>query len=252
MQLKTIIVDDEPNNIRNIESILQKHCENIDLVGNANSVESANRLIKEVQPDLVFLDIEMPKGNAFDLLESLEDISFEIIFVTAYNQYAIKAIRFSALDYILKPINIENFKEAVNKAVEKATAKNNNDRLENFIKNINQKPAFDKRIALPTEDRVVFIPTKDILYCKGENNYTNFVIKDGSSLLVSRTLKEYEELLDEHGFVRIHQSFLINLKYIKSYVKSSGGYVIMENGEELSIARQRKELFLNKLQDNLT
>lgn len=245
--ITSVIIDDEINNCQNLQNILTRYCPEVDILGMAyNATEGLELIIKE-KPELVFLDIQMPGGSGFSLLESLKHPCFDVIFVTAFDQYAIKAIRKSAIDYLLKPVNILDLKEAVSRAIEKKELKvNQNSHLTNYIKNRGSAESQSK-IALPTSERLLFVKIEEIIRCQGENNYTKFFLNNGHSVLVSKTIKEYEELLKEDGFIRVHQSHLINKKHVNSYEKREGGYLKMVDGSMVSISRQRKDFVLTQL-----
>lgn len=243
-----IIIDDEDNNRENLKDLLLQHCSEVKVLGMADSAMEGIKLIKKHHPQIVFLDIQMPYGSGFDMLEGIDEIDFEIIFVTAFNQYAIKAIKFSALDYILKPINIEELKNAIDKIGRKLSTREKDSRLNNFLTNINKHES-DKKIALPTSDELKFIPVKEIIHCKGDNNYTHIVLTSGEKIMVSKTLKDFEELLEEFNFIRVHQSHLVNIHHVKTFVKTGGGSIIMSNNEQFPVSRQKKEMFIKKMNE---
>ncbi|HEU4472629.1 MAG TPA: LytTR family DNA-binding domain-containing protein [Flavisolibacter sp.] len=237
-----IIIDDEANNISNLQSLLQQHCPQVQVVATATAADDGELKIQQYRPELVFLDIQMPGKSGFDLLQSLKQRSFEVIFVTAYDQYGIQAVKFSAIDYLLKPINVEELKSAVWKAIARSTEKKQNHQLENLIHLLQQKQEKTlHRIALPSARETRFIETEKILRCESSNNYTSFFLIDGEKIVASRPIFEYEELLKEYGFFRCHQSHLINTRYIKSWVKEEGGYLLMEDGSQVPVSRYRKE-----------
>jgi len=245
--IKSLIIDDEINNCQNLQNILARYCPEVDVAGMAHNATEGLELILREQPELVFLDIQMPGGSGFDLLESIKVPDFDVIFVTAYNQYAIKAIRKSAIDYLLKPVNILELREAVSRVVSKKELQNShNNQVQNYLEN-KKRPKSQGKIALPSSERLVFVQVEDIVRCQGENNYTNLFLKDGQSILVSKTIKEYEELLSDDGFLRVHQSHLINSKHVKSFEKRDGGYLKMTDGSTVSISRQRKDFVLSQL-----
>jgi two-component system LytT family response regulator len=246
MNIKAIIIDDEPGNVQNLQSLLSTYCTNVIVLATASSAEKGIEIITRYQPDLVFLDIEMPRGNGFDMLDSLPNINFEIIFVTAYNQYAIKAIRFCALDYLLKPINVAELASSIERVQLKLEQRRENERMRLFIQHL-QQPGKPSKIALPMANEIQFVEIDQILYCMGENNYTHFFLANNKKLLVTRTLKEYEELLSEYKFLRVHRSFLINLRYVKAFVKKEGGYIVMFNDAQISISRNKREEVLQIL-----
>jgi len=203
--------------------------------------------ISELKPDLIFLDIEMPHMNGFQMLEQLPKINFEIIFTTSYDQYAITAFKFSALDYLLKPVD----REELEKAMQKISKKINppiSQQLEILLQRINQPSVPVQRIALPTMQGLEFVPVDSIIHCTSRNNYTEFFLKDKKKLLVSRTLKEVEDMLADHSFLRVHNSHVVNLNAITRYAKGEGGYLIMTDGSTIDVSRSRKELLMQKLQ----
>lgn len=244
MSLRAVIVEDEKFSRENLKSLLNEFCINIEVVGLAANVNDAIEIIKSKKPDVIFLDIELQTGTGFDVLQQISHLNFEVIFTTAFEQYAIKAVKFSLLDYLLKPIDIEELQNAVNKA---QTIKNQEvykKQLETLMLNLKQQKPKLNKICLATSDGFEFINVNDIIYCKAEGSYTNFVCKDQKSILVSKHLKEYEDLLLEQDFMRVHNSFLINLKEVKKYVKSDGGYIIMTNDDSVSISRSKKGDFI--------
>ena len=245
MKIKSIIVDDEKNGRENLAGLLKTFCPRVEIACEAESVSSAILLIEKFHPDLVFLDIEMPVASGFALLEHFKEYPFEVIFVTAYDSYAIKAIRFSAADYILKPINTDDLKYAVDSVYERIIRKQENERLKQLYHNIQQPK--DQRIGLATGESIEFAEVNTIVRCQGEGNYTRIYFENRKPLLVSKSLVEFEELLEEHFFVRTHKAHLINLKKISAYIKTEGGMVRMSNGDTVPVSRRRKEFLLGKL-----
>ena len=246
MNIQAIIVDDEQNNRDNLRQLLQKYCPQVNVISLCASAKEAAKNIETQKPELVFLDIEMPDGNGFSLLEKLAPINFEVIFVTAYDHYGIKAIKFSALDYLLKPIDVTELIQAVAKAQEKITQQQENERMQHLLQN-NKLPDENKTLALSLADKIEFVEINTIIRCEAENNYTTFFLNDGQKLVVSKTLKEYDDLLSPFHFLRVHQSHLINLNYVKSFIKNDGGYIRMKDGSSVSISRQRREAVLKIL-----
>lgn len=240
--ITAIIVDDEQINIYNLQALLASHCPVIEVIATATHADPARAKIIELQPDVVFLDIQMPEKSGFDLLKSFDQHPFEVVFVTAYDEYGITAIKFSALDYLLKPISIPELKSAVQKIEKNVTQKNQNARLENLIHLLNKKHADDnEKIALPTLKEIYFVPIKNIVRCESSNNYTTIFLADGVSHIISRPIYEYEELLSPFGFIRCHQSHLVNKTHIKSILNEDSGYLILENNEiRIPISRQKK------------
>lgn len=241
--IASIIVDDELKSRESLKILLEDFCENVEVKAVCQNVEEALSAIERYDPQVVFLDIQMQRETGFDLLAQLTKTDFEIIFTTAYSEYAIKAFKFSAIDYLLKPIDIGELKRAVEK-VEKKLSGNIATRLEKLIENLKPPTPQSYKVALPTADGLVFVKIEDIIYCEASSNYTNIYTLDGKKHIVSRTLKEYEDLLVDHNFFRIHNSHLINLSCIKKYVRGEGGYVIMVNDVSLDVSKRKKDAFL--------
>lgn len=245
MKIKSIIVDDEKHGRENLAGILRQYCPDVDLVGEADSVDTAVLQIQKHNPDLVFLDIEMPKANGFQLLEHFRDFRFEVIFVTAYDNYAIKAIRFSAADYILKPINLNDLQTAVSKVAERIQQKQENQRMKQLVYNISQPQ--NPRIGLPTGDRIEFVEVQKIIRCQGEGNYSHIYFEGNKHLLVAKTLIEFEDLLQEYSFFRVHKTHLVNLKQVVAWLKTDGGILQLSNGDTVAVSRRRKDEVLKIL-----
>jgi two-component system LytT family response regulator len=239
--LKAILIDDEKNNLINLEQLLKAYCPMVEVVATAMNAAEGKGLLLQHHPDLVFLDIQMPEKNGFELLRELHQYDFEVIFVTAFDQYAIQAVRFAAVDYLLKPVNIEELQAAVGRALTNNRDKKKNLQLENLIQLLQEKKE-EHRIALTTMKETRFIRTPEILRCESSNNYTIFFLASGEKLTASRPIFEYEELLKEYGFIRCHQSHLVNRKYVKSWVKDDGGYLLMDNGHQVPVSRNKKEV----------
>lgn len=245
MSLKTIIVEDEKCSRETLKNLLEEFCIDVNVIDTAASVTEAVTKISVSNPDVIFLDIELQTGTGFDVLTQLKDINFEVIFTTAFEQYAIKAVKFSSLDYLLKPIDVEELQNAVEKA---RTKKNQNvykKQLETLMLNLKQQQPKLNKICLATSDGFEFVNVNDIIYCKAEGSYTSFVLNNNKKILVSKHLKEYENLLLEQDFTRVHNSFLINLKEVKKNVKVNGGYIIMNNNDTVTISRSKKEDFIH-------
>ena len=243
-KLKTIIVDDEADAVGFITSIIAEYCPELEVTGKANNVSEGVREITSKKPDLVFLDVEMPNGTGFDLLAQFPEKDFEVVFITAFNHYAIKAIKFSAVDYILKPINITEFIEAVKRVVEKRKDKtsHSSDALKILMENLKTSPP--SRLAIPTSDGMEYLIPKDIIRIESDRSYSWFYITGGRKVLVSRHLKEFQDLLGERNFFRSHNSHLINLRFVKKYIRREGGYIEMQDGAQIPISRGRRDLFL--------
>ncbi len=243
MQVKAVIIDDEQNNVDNLRLLLQLHCPQVYIAATANSAEVGRKVILQHQPDLVFLDIQMPVKSGFDLLQSLSSYTFELIFVTAFDQYGIQAVKFSAIDYLLKPVNGQELKTAVQKSVQKSDQKKQNLQLENLIHLLQRKQSKgEHRIALTTLRETRFVYTQQIFRCESSNNYTAFYMVDGEKLVVSKPIYEFDEILNDYGFIRCHQSHLINKAFVKSWVKEDGGYLLMDDGSQIPVSRNKREL----------
>jgi len=242
--IKAVIIDDEAESRNAVSNILSNYCKDVEILGEADDVASGITLIKKKKPKVVFLDIQMPDGSGFNLLESFDNLDFHVVFITAYDQYAIKAIKFSALDYILKPIDPQQLIDAVEKVKKITPVKIQSP--ERIINLLNNKRNITK-IALPTLNGFRFVNIKDIIRCESDNNYTNFYLQTTEQLIVTRTLKEYEIMLKDDSFVRVHQSHLVNLDFVEQYIKGDGGTVIMSDGSEVDISRRKKENFLKSM-----
>ena len=235
---KTIIVDDEPNAIKTLEWEIKTHCPDLEIVGKYTNPLEALKAIQDSPPDILFLDIEMPKLNGFDLLDKVEKITFDIIFVTAYDEYAVKAFRINAIDYLLKPIVSSYLKEAIEKIKRKNTLSENkgNDvalKIENLKKSFNKIP-------LSNNEGIEFVFPYQIVYCKSDGSYT-YVFLENKKKLITKSLREMEEILEGHSFLRTHKSYLVNLTHIMKYIKVDGGYLIMSNGDKVAVSRRKKE-----------
>jgi two-component system, LytTR family, response regulator len=251
--LSAVIIEDEKKFLVAFRAILQKACPEIKLLGDCGSIKEAQKLISDLKPDIVFLDIQLSDGNAFDLLQLLSKDAelfnnLRIIFTTASNQFAIQAFRFSAVDYLLKPIIAEELKEAVKKAELLKKARGEQSQYRVLLDNMSQENK-EKKICLSTLTELRVCSIHDIIRCESEHNYTTFFFSNAKPLMVSKTLKEYEDLLKEHKFERVHQSHLVNLAYIKSYIKKEHGFILMKDGTEVPISRRKKEQVLEILKN---
>lgn len=241
--LKAIIIDDEPYCCEILVAMLELDCPEVDIKAICNNAKDALTAIRQQSPDLVFLDVEMPKMNGFEMLQQFSHIPFEVIFTTGYDAYAIKAIRFSAIDYLLKPIDKDELRKAVAKVSLKA-GHNLNQQLNILLERLGNKQVSLQKIALPTLDGFELVPLENIIHCEADSNYTHVVLKHAKKVLVSRTLKEIEELLEGHSFLRIHHSYLVNLNEIVRYIRGEGGYVIMSDNTSITVSRSRKDTLL--------
>lgn len=243
--LKTIIIDDEPASRNLLEKMLQDYCPGVIVEATAENVATGIAAIEKYKPDLVFLDIEMPDKTGFDLLASMDPIDFEVIIITGYEKYAIKAFKTVALDYLLKPLDIIELESAVKRVAEKRNKVQENKNFNVFVQN--WKANGHEQIALASSDGFLFVKIKDIVYCKGDGSYTYFYLKTGERITVSKNLGEFDDLLGDKGFFRIHKSFLINLNEMKKYIRGEGGYVVMNNGDTVDVSKRKKESFLANL-----
>ncbi len=241
MNLKTIIVEDEQTSREILKNYLTKYCPTVEVIGEAENIDDALVLIRNNELDLVFLDVEMPYGSGFDLLEKLGNTNFEVVFVTAYNQYAIEALNNHASYYLLKPISIDELIKAVDYVKQLRTKENE---LQNTVL-VPKISATDSKITIPTQDGFEVLEMKNIMYCKADDNYTEIYLENKQKKLVSKTLKYFEDILKENGFARIHKSYLVNVSYIASYKKGKGGTISLSNGKELSVSASKKADFLS-------
>ncbi len=245
--IKAILIDDEINALSSLEILLESHCPSVKIMEKSQSAVDSLSLIEDLKPDLLFLDIEMPTMNGFDLLEQMRANPISVIFTTAYNQYAIKAIRYSALDYLLKPIDPKELVQAVQR-FEAHSSKPTIEQFQFLIDKISQKEHTHKKLAIPNLEGFKMISVDDIVYCEAEDNYTHIILKDDARIIASRTLKEIQRLLDDYrSFIRVHHSFLINLNEIRQYVRGDGGYVMMSDGSHINVSRNKKKNLLRYL-----
>jgi two-component system, LytTR family, response regulator len=241
MSIRSVIIDDEQNNIENLRAIISIHTPEVEVVATAKTVVDGISAIKLAHPDIVFLDIQMPASSGFDVLRVFDVVDFEVIFITAHDQYGIQAIKFSALDYLLKPINIEEFKQAISKATERIAARQKNHSIENLLQFINTGKKEVPKIALPTLQEIRYVKVDEIVNCEAQDRYTMFYLSNGEQILVCKTLKEYAGLLKPYNFIRTHQSHLVNMHYVKSYLKTDGGTLLLTDQKKIPISRQNLE-----------
>ena len=244
--MTAIIIDDELKGRIALRQKIKDYCPDIELVGEAADGEEGLQLISSLNPGIVFLDIEMPRMNGFDMLQRLSRKNFHLIFTTAYDQYAIRAIKFAAFDYLLKPVDIEELRAAVQKIQAEKTQANTGDRLDVLTHNLQHKTAHGK-IAIPTMEGLLFFNVNDIVHIEAQSNYTVFYFNNAPRLTVSKTLKEFEEMLPSDIFFRPHHSHIINMHYIKRYIKGDGGQIEMQNGNFVDVSRRKKEEFLKAI-----
>ncbi|MCB2220989.1 MAG: LytTR family DNA-binding domain-containing protein [Bacteroidetes bacterium] len=241
--LRTLIIDDEAHVRESLNDMLKLHCPNAKVVGQAEGVRSGLKAIQTHHPNLVLLDIKMKDGTGFDLLEQIENIDFKIIFITAFDQYAIKAFKFSALDYLLKPVESIDLKEAIDKA-DKISQKEVNTQLNTLANNLQTDDQSKKKIILKTFDNIHLVKVRDIVYAESDGRYSTIYLESGENVIVSNTLKHYHEMLGDFGFYRVHKSYLINLEHIHRFEKAEGGYVILEGDAKVPVASRKREELL--------
>jgi two-component system LytT family response regulator len=244
--INTVLIDDESHSLESLETDLKKHCPEIHILAKCGSAKEGILAIKGTQPQLVFLDIQMPWVNGFEMLEMLDQINFSIIFTTAFDQFAARAFRLSAVDYLLKPIDTHDLKTAVDKVIEKIRHASDKGNINNLLQNF-KLPALDQKIALPNRDGYEFALVNSILYCLAEGAYTRVILTDNRKLLISKPLGDIEEMLPADMFIRIHHSTVVNINAVTHYVRTDGGYVIMNNNEKLMVSKARKEKLMQRL-----
>ncbi len=244
--IKALIIDDEKSSRDTLRGFVENYCEDIQIIEEAESAEQGIEQIKRLQPQLIFLDIELPLGSGFDLLEACKQSKFDVIFTTAHDQYALQAIKVCALDYLLKPISATDLKTAVAKIREQNYSGTTTPQIGAFVENISNLNKQLSNIVLPTLDGFLVVKISEIIRCEADKNYTLFTIENSEKILVSKTLKEFEELLHEMDFIRVHQSHLINASHVQRYIKGSGGYVKMSDDSIIEVSRRKKELLMER------
>ncbi|WP_235298058.1 LytR/AlgR family response regulator transcription factor [Portibacter marinus] len=237
--MKAIIIEDMPAAMELLKKDLKDHCPEVKIIGTAASVVEGAKLLREIQPDLVFLDIMLGDGTGFDLLQILPKVNFKLIFITASDEFAIRAFKYAAIDYLLKPVDQEELKKAVARAQDQLNFQSA-ESLKLLNETISKPEELPKRISLHTLEKIMVVEIKNIIHCKAEANNTIFYIKDRPKVFVTKTLKNYDKMLSPHGFVRVHQSHLINTAYIHAYIKKDGGYLKMKNGDEVAVSVRKK------------
>ncbi len=243
-KLTAVLVEDEIISRETLRGYIEKYCTDVEVVAEAGSVTEGKTIIEQYKPDIVFLDVEMPFGTGFDLLEQLDEITFETVFVTAYSNYAMKALNYSASYYILKPVDIEELVKAVDKIKVERKNKDYSVHTKVLVENMQITANQKKKIVLPVLDGFEVVEVKDVIRCQANDNFTDFLMADGTKKLICRTLKFYDEILSELGFLRVHRSHLINMEYVKGYKKGKGGQVIMSDGSLVDVSPNRKDDFL--------
>ncbi len=241
--ITAILIDDEVTGLESLQLAIEKYCPDVEIVGVYNSPEKGLEGIKEIHPDLVFLDVQMPGMSGFDVLQQASPVTFDVIFVSAYDKYAIKAIHFSALDYLLKPVDVDELIHAVNKVKGRPT-QNSSYQYQSVINNIQLKAGKIGKLAVPSLEGIDFFSIQDIIYCKADNSYTTIVLKDSAQVIVCKNLKDFENMLVDAGFCRVHHSYLVNLSHVQKYVKGDGGYIVLTGNHQVAISRRKKDEFL--------
>ncbi len=239
--IRAILVDDEIANIKNLKAILTKYCPQVTVLATASTITEAEELITLHQPNLLFLDIEMGSSTGFDLLQRIDSIDFQVIFVTAYHQYGIQAIKHAALDYLLKPIDIDELKLAIAKADEKINTLVKQSQVDFLVQQWESKKQLPKKIALSFQNEIRYVVIEDIVRCEADDTYTVFHFLHEPKIIASKPLKEYSELLTPHGFIRTHQSHLINPNYVKCWLKEDGGTILLENEVKIPVSKPNRE-----------
>ncbi len=248
--MKAILVDDEPDGIRTLQRLLELHCPNVHVIATCSNALAAKQQILQTEPDVVFLDIQMPGKSGLDLLTELSEKEFEVIFVTAHNEYMLQALQYSAADYLLKPVDEDRLIEAVQRVKFRLEADEREDHRKALLHNLSKagNPS-EMRLCLPTLKGFIVLKLDDVIYCEAERSYTVFHLEGNRTVTVSRPLLEYDEVLKDTSFLRIHKSFLINLNHVKEYHRGEGGTVIMSNNGEIEVSRRKKEQFLLKIKE---
>jgi two-component system LytT family response regulator len=245
--IKAIIIDDEKKSREVLLGLTDRYCPEVFVLAQADGCKDGIEKVKQLNPDIVFLDIQMPDGSGFNFLEAFDDFKFEVIFTTAYDQYAIKAIKYSALDYLLKPINPDDLKESIAKYLLKQDKGQINKNIRVLLENMKAQGSEAKKIILSTSEGIHILSTDEIIRCESDDYYTKFFLTNGNPILISKTLKQNEAMLSDFDFIRPHKSHLVNLKYIKSYLKVDGGYILMTDGSKIPVSRRKRESIIDIL-----
>jgi two-component system LytT family response regulator len=247
--LPALLIDDTPANILILRQLLAGYCPQVQVIGQATNIEEGYRAICTLQPALVFLDIEMPGGGGFDLLRKFSAINFEVIFVTAYNHYAVQAFREHALAYLLKPIDIEALQQAVARAEKLISLQQTHEQLAKYLQQLQPPAKANTKVSLPVQDGYLFLDSSDIIRCQGSGSYSWLYLKSGKKLMISMRLKECGDVLPSDHFFRVHNSHIININYVSRYVKGRGGYVVLQDETAVEVAVSRKDEFLELIRN---
>ena len=248
--VRTILVDDEPRGLNTLKKLLQEYCSELKVVAECANADSAKEKIELLEPQLVFLDISLPDKSGFDLLAELEKINFEIIFVTAHNQYTLQAFHYSAVDYLVKPIDEDLLVGAVKRAVKRVHVSSINNSISTLLHNISQPGSpGEMKLCIPSIKGFQVVELKNVLFCEASGSYTNFHFTNQPLICSARPIYEYEEMLADSGFIRIHKSYMVNLLHIKEYIRGEGGMVILSNAREIEVSRRKKDLFISRMKE---
>tara|TARA_B110000046_G_C13022385_1_gene411907 strand:+ start:4912 stop:5667 length:756 start_codon:yes stop_codon:yes gene_type:complete len=248
-KITSIIVDDIPEALNMLSNDIEKNHPEIEIIGKATSVIEAAKLLQTKHPDILFIDIMLGDGTAFDILEIVPNLQSKIIFITASDEYAIKAFKFAAIDYILKPYSNEDLANSIKKA--KVYIQPNKEQLSVLQESISNPNRLSQKISLHTSEKIIIVQLSEIIRCKSDNNYTTFHLENGQKILVSKTLKYYADMLKEHAFLRVHQSHLINTKYIKEFIKSDGGYLILKDKSNIPVSIRKRNEVIEALNNSI-
>ena len=249
-KIRTLLVDDEPRGLSALQRLLEFNSPEVEIIGTCESVDEAVAKIRASAPELVFLDIAMPEKNGFDLLREVSPVPFEVVFVTAHNDFMLQAFRFSAVDYLLKPVESNLLVDAVRRAARRIAQKTSGSNLETLLHNVRQHEGSQKmKICITSLKGFQVVNLSDILYCEADSNYTNFHLSGRTLICASKPIHEFEEMLADSHFVRIHKSYVINLEHVREYVRGEGGTVILSNGHKVEVSRRRKEEFINRMKE---
>jgi two-component system LytT family response regulator len=248
--MKAILVDDEPDGIRTLKKMLELNCPEVQIEATCSNATMAKQMLEEIRPDVLFLDVRMPGKSGLEMLSELTVADFEVIFVTAHNEYMLQALQFSAVDYLMKPVDEDRLVEAVQRVTKRLKHAKSSGQAETLLHNIN-KAGFpmEMRLCLPTQKGFTIVKLEEIVYCEAQRSYTIFRLTNSKTIMISKPLFDYERLLTDTSFLRIHKSFLINLFHVKEYKRGEGGTVIMSNGMEIEVSRRKKEQFLVKVKE---
>lgn len=247
--MQTIIIEDNHLARKFLSDLLSEHCPNIQLCGTASNIHEGRELIREVQPELVFLDVEMPQGTGFSLLENIKNIDFQVIFTTAHEKYALQAIKYSALDYLLKPVDVDDLLQAVEKAAQQQPQDVSALKIQTLLQNLDNQPSSVKKLVLKDRYGMQIVKVQDIIRLEADGSYTKFYLNNGKTFTISKSLKEYDNLLPNKDFFRCHQSHLVNMEYLDRYDTRNGDMLQMIDGSEVPISRRKREMLIGKIQE---